>query len=183
MLEYVSTRAYRDVGLTEYVQQRKSADSYELRENPLFTEADDLSKIAGPLMVIFEDGGCLDCDEFHDTILSDPRVEAELPPYTVIRLDAGSENPIVDPTGMDSSAAEMARSHQMIYRPGILVFDNGELIRRMDSLVYPHHFSLSLRYVGGGFHQQMDYDSFSDQRNEELLSAGIDIDLGRPGAQ
>lgn len=183
ILEYVSTRAYMETELSEFVERQKAMDSYALRDNPLFSEVSDLSSVSGPLMVVFEDGGCLDCNEFHDTILSDPRVEAELAPYTVVRVDAGSDTSIVDPAGNETTAGEFARAHQVIYRPGVLIFDDGELIRRLDSLVYPHHFSLSLRYVGGGYNDQMDYDAFSEQRTEELLAAGVDIDLGPPGQQ
>jgi hypothetical protein len=68
----------------------------------------------------------------------------------------------------------------MIYRPGVLVFDEGNLLRRHDSLTFPHHFKESMRYVAGGYYQQMDYQSYSQQRTEELLAAGVDIDLGRP---
>jgi hypothetical protein len=37
-----------------------------------------------------------------------------------------------------------------------------------------------MRYVSGGYYQQTDYHSYSLQRTEELLAAGVDIDLGRP---
>jgi hypothetical protein len=68
----------------------------------------------------------------------------------------------------------------MIYRPGVLVFDDGNLLRRHDSLTFPHHFKESMRYVAGGYYQQSDYQSYSLQRTEELLAAGVDIDLSRP---
>jgi hypothetical protein len=68
----------------------------------------------------------------------------------------------------------------MTYRPGVLVFDDGNLLRRHDSLTFPHHFKESMRYVAGGYYQQTDYQTYSQQRTEELLAAGVDIDLGRP---
>jgi hypothetical protein len=37
-----------------------------------------------------------------------------------------------------------------------------------------------MRFVAGGFYQQTDYRTYSQQRTEELLEAGVDIDLGRP---
>jgi hypothetical protein len=68
----------------------------------------------------------------------------------------------------------------MMYRPGVLIFDEGKLLRRHDSLAYPHHFKESLRYVAGGYCRQTDYRSYSRQRTEELLDAGVTVDLGRP---
>ena len=38
----------------------------------------------------------------------------------------------------------------------------------------------SLRYVGRGIYRQLDYRSYTQKFREELLEAGIDIDLGRP---
>jgi hypothetical protein len=74
----------------------------------------------------------------------------------------------------------MAREFDMIYRPGVLVFDQGQLWRRHDSLTLPHHFKESLRFVAGGYYQETNYISYSRQRTEELLEAGVVIDLGRP---
>jgi hypothetical protein len=68
----------------------------------------------------------------------------------------------------------------MIYRPGILLFDEGKLLRRHDSLTFPHHFKESLRYVAGGYYKDLDYRSYSRQRTEELLKAGVIIDLAPP---
>ena len=80
----------------------------------------------------------------------------------------------------ETTPAELVRKHEMIYRPGVLVFDDGNLLRRHDSLTFPHHFKESMRYVAGGYYQQSDYQTYSQQRTEELLAAGVDIDLGRP---
>jgi len=88
----------------------------------------------------FEDGNCYDCDEFHDGILADERVQAEIAPYTVLRLDADSSETILDFYGNETTPAALASKYQMIYRPGVLVFEDGELLRRHDSLTFPHHF-------------------------------------------
>ena len=74
----------------------------------------------------------------------------------------------------------MAEKYEMIYRPGVLAFDQGKLIRRHDSLTFPHHFKESMRYVSGKFYEKQDYRSYSRQRTEELLSQGVNIDLGKP---
>jgi thioredoxin-related protein len=180
VLEYVATRSYRTTGLAEYMRARIDRNVYKLRDNPLFTETRDLSAIEGPLMLIFEDGGCYDCDEFHDAILGDERVRAELGPFTIVRLDADSGEPIRDFYGDETTPAELARKYDVIYRPGVLLFEDGNLLRRHDSLTFPHHFSESLRYVGRGIYRQTDYRTYTQQYREKLLESGVDIDLGRP---
>ena len=180
VLEFVATRSYQTTTLPDYLQAKLDRNVYQLRANTLFSKVTDLSSVDGPLMVIFEDGSCYDCNEFHDGILAHELVRQELAPFTIVRLDADSNETIRDVLGIETTPAELARQHQMIYRPGVLVFDDGNLLRRHDSLTYPHHFKESLRYVAGGYYQQTDYRSYSLQRTEELLSSGVDIDLGRP---
>jgi len=180
VLEFVATRSYQTTTLADYLQAKLDRNVYQLRANPLFSDVTDLSSVNGPLMVIFEDGSCYDCDEFHDSILAHKQVREEMAPFTIVRLDADSNKSIKDVYGNETTPAKLALQHEMIYRPGVLVFDDGNLLRRHDSLTYPHHFKESLRYVAGGHYQQTNYRSYSRQRTEELLSSGVTIDLGRP---
>jgi len=180
VLEFVATRSYQTTTLADYLQAKLDRDVYQLRANPLFSEITDLSSVDGPLMVIFEDGSCYDCNEFHDGILAHEQVRAEIEPFTIVRFDADSNETIKDLYGNETTPAELVRKYDMIYRPGVLVFDDGNLLRRHDSLTFPHHFKESMRYVAGGYYQQTDYHSYSQRRTEELLANGVDIDLGRP---
>ncbi|MCP4490996.1 MAG: thioredoxin fold domain-containing protein [Gammaproteobacteria bacterium] len=180
VLEYVATKSYQSTNLSDYLQAKLKRDVYQLRSNELFAKTNDLSQVDDPMMLIFEDGSCYDCNEFHDGILGHKLVRKEIEPFTIVRLDADSDKTIIDLHGNKTTAAELAREYEMIYRPGILVFDEGNLIRRHDSLTFPHHFKESMRYVAGGYYKNTDYRSYSQNRTEELLAAGIDIDLGRP---
>ncbi len=180
VLEFVSTKSYQTTRLGDYLQARLDKNVYQLRPNPLFSEIRDLSTVDGPLMLIFEDGSCYDCKEFHDGILGQELVRKEIEGFTIVRLDASSTETIIDPHGNETTPAKLASKHEMIYRPGVLAFDDGNLVRRHDSLTFPHHFKESMRYVAGRYYQQTDYRSYSQQRTEDLLSSGVVIDLGRP---
>ena len=180
VLDFVATKSYATTSLSDYLNAKLTRDVYQLRDNPLFSSITDLSSVDGPLMVIFEDGSCYDCNEFHDGILGHELVQKEIAPYAVVRLDADSEETIVDVDGNQTTAAELARKHEMFYRPGVLVFNEGSLWQRNDSLIFPHHFKESLRYVAGKHYEESDYGTYSQRRTEELLAAGVVIDLGRP---
>jgi len=179
VLEFVATRSYRTNRLADYLQAKLDRNVYRLRDNPLFSEITDLSRIEGPLMLIFEDGSCYDCDEFHDAILVDDRVQAEIEPFTILRLDADSSESILDFDGNESTPAELARKFETTFRPGILLFEDRKLLRQHNSLPYPQHLMESLRYVGGGYHEKIDYRSYRLKLREEMLEAGVDIDWGR----
>ncbi len=180
VLEFVATKSYQTTTLADYLQAKLDKNVYQLRANSLFSKITDLSSVDGPLMVIFEDGSCYDCNEFHDGILAHKQVREEIAPFTIVRLDADSNEAIRDVHGNQTTPAELVRQHDMIYRPGVLVFDEGNLVRRHDSLTFPHHFKESMRYVAGGYYQQTDYHNYSRQRTEDLLANGVVIDLGRP---
>ncbi|QEP42622.1 thioredoxin [Ectothiorhodospiraceae bacterium BW-2] len=180
VLHYVSSKAYQSTSLSDYMQTMLKRDVYALRNSPLFTQTTDLAAIKGPLMVIFEESSCYDCNEFHDGILAHPLVAKELEPFTIVRLDAASEQEMIGPDGRATTPKALAEHYQMIYRPGVLAFDGGKLIRRHDSLLFVHHFKESMRYVAAGYHRHQSYRDYSAARTEELLSNGVDIDLGRP---
>ncbi|MEZ5480188.1 MAG: thioredoxin fold domain-containing protein [Thiolinea sp.] len=177
ILSYVSDKAYAEGSLADYLEQHRERDVYTLRDNPLFQEVSDLSAVQGPLAVIFEDSSCYDCAEFHERLLAREDVQAELKPFTVVRLDADAETDITTPEGEKTTPKAWAKSIDMTYRPGVLIYDEGKLQRRIDSLLFSFHFKEGLRYIGGGFYKTEDYSAYSEKRREELLSAGVDIDL------
>ncbi len=177
ILNYVSSKGYEKFTLSEHLDMNLQRNVYQLRENSLFTEVTDLSAVEGPLMVVFEDGSCYDCVEFHDKLLAHKDVLAEIKPYTVVRLNTDDDVEITDPAGNKTTAKAMADELNMTYRPGVAIYDEGQLMRRTDSLLYSYHFKEGLRYIAGGHYKQEDYRSYSQRRREELLAAGVTIDL------
>ena len=180
ILEYVQGKHYENMSLTEYANKIKKADLYSFKENKIFKEIKDLSKISTPLAVIFEDGSCTQCDYFHNRILKDKDVITELSKFTVVRLDAKSDEEIIDPNGVKTSAKEWVESINLDYRPGILLYDNNKLISTVDALLYPFHFKELLRYVGEKFYVEYPntYLDYLRVRQSELLEDGIIINLG-----
>ncbi|MDH5184795.1 MAG: thioredoxin fold domain-containing protein [Gammaproteobacteria bacterium] len=179
ILSYVAEKHYQKITLAEYLERNLSNDIYQFRDHKLFTKADDLSIFKGPLALIFEDSSCYDCNEFHEKHLENKQVLKELKPYTVVRLNADSSQVLIDVDGSKTTARALAKKHNMTYRPGMLMFNEGKLIRRYDSLMFPHHFKEGLRYVAGGYYKTQSYGSYSQQRTEELLSQGVTIDISR----
>jgi len=179
VLHYVNEKGYEQGTLADYLDKNLQKDVYKLRENTLFTQTKDLSAVEGPLAILFEDGSCYDCNELHDNILPRDEVQAELNSFTLVRLDADSDEEIIDVDGSKTTPRTMASKYEMIYRPGILLFDDKTLARRYDSLLFPHHFKEGFRYVSGGYYKTQDYGDYSEARTEELLAQGVNIDLGR----
>lgn len=179
VLHFVAEKAYLQGSLADYLDKNLQQDVYALRDNELFTPTSDLSSVDGPLAILFEDSSCYDCNELYDATLSRPDVQAELKAFTVVRLDADSDEKIIDVYGDQTTPRALAKEYDMVYRPGVLLFDDGELVRRYDSLLFHFHFKEGFRYVSGGYYKTQDYRTYSQARTEALLSQGVNIDLGR----
>ncbi len=179
ILRYVAEKTYTEQKLATYLQQYLKADVYRLRPNPLFSELANLSNVNGPLAVIFEDSSCHDCVEFHERTLADAAVTEELKKFTIVRLDASSNASLIDVDGNVTTPTKWAEQLQLTYRPGVLLFADGKLLRRYDSLLFRHHFKEGFRWISSGSYKNEDYPSYSARRTEELLAAGENIDLSR----
>ncbi len=177
-LEYVHNRAYRNQSLAAYVEQRPPAAVYAFRNHPRFDNVTDLSHASGPIAAIFEDRNCADCDGFHDKVLSHPDVLAELKPFRVVRLDAYSNQAIVDISGSRTTPRAWAATLGINHRPGIVLFNEGRETARLEGRFYHFHFKELLRYVSGKHYRRHDrFTGYLAERQEQLLREGAHINL------
>jgi thioredoxin-related protein len=180
VLEYVQEQAYRIMSLNEYVAARRTEQFYVFRDHPQFIESDDLSALVDkPLAVLFEDEGCVACDALHDGHLANPEIQSILEGLTVVRLDARSDEPLLDPQGNPTTPREWAESLGIEYRPSVVLFDRGEEVLRIDAMLYSFHFGALLEYVAGRHFRQYPGDpwAFVNAKMAELTSMGEDVHI------
>ena len=179
VLQYVTERQYTKITLANYVAQKRKV-RYELKNHPAFEKMTDFSRYDGPLAVTFEDPGCSDCAEFHKYTLQHPDVLKEMKGLKVVRLNAWSNETIIDPAGNKTTPRQWARSLKMDYRPGTVFFDGGDEIARADGQLYHFHYKEMLRYAAKSLYfQYPTYLIYLAARQRELVNQGVDIDLGR----
>ena len=181
-LKYVQEKAYQDTTLSNYIAQQRPAQRYTFRDHPQLQSITNLQSTANkPLALLFEDVSCDACDALHDGHLQNPQILQALANFTFVRLDANSTTPIIDPTGKSTTAKAYAEELGLSYRPGIVLFDQGREISRIDGLLYSYHFEGVLRYVGERHYKQYP-DSFYDYldvRTARILESGQDVDLSK----
>jgi thioredoxin-related protein len=178
ILDYVKNKEYKNMTLTQYVEKVKNKTLYTLIDNPMFKDIKDLSKINGPLAVIFEDGSCTQCKYLHNTTLKNKDVQHELSKFTVVRYDAMSQEKIITPDGKTTTPKQWAKDMSLDYRPGVILFDKKKEIARVDALLFSFHFKELFRYVSGGYYKKYyTFLNYLGPRQNELLEQGIDIDL------
>lgn len=164
--------------LSEYLDKVKNKTLYTLKPNKMFKDIKDLSKIKGPLAVIFEDGSCTQCNYLHNVTLKNKDVQDELSKVTVVRFDAMSKEKITTPDGKTTTPYDWAKEIKLDYRPGILLFDEGKERARIDALLFSFHFKEMIRYVSGKYYKKYNtYLDYLSPRQDELLKQGININL------
>lgn len=179
-LDYVQGKHYRSQSLASYVERQNSSAVYRFRPDRRFSDMTDFKGYSKPLAVIFEDRDCADCDEFHAKVLNHAEVQPELAKYKVVRLDAYSTSPIVDIDGRKTTSREWAQRLNVVYRPGVVFFNEGKERMRMDGVQYHFHFKELLRYVSGRhYRKHATFSSYNAARREELLQQGAVIDYSQ----
>jgi len=179
VLNYVQQKHYEKTSLVKYLNKHKS-QVYSFRDHPQIKPLTDLtSAAANPLAILFEDKACFDCDALHDKHLASPEVKEILKSFTLVRLDALSDQAIIDPQGNTTTAKAFAEKLGLSYRPGLVLFDKGSEIIRIQSMLYSYQFAETLRYVGERIYEKYP-DSFYDYlnaRTAELTKNGQDVYL------
>ncbi len=181
-LRFVQQKKYLQMKLADYIDRQKGPVRYQLRDHPLFADITDLRSAARqPLAVLFEDSRCDACDALHDGHLKNPEVLEAMKGLKVVRLDAASNDPIVDVEGNPTTPKAYAKRLGLTYRPGIVLFDKGREIRRIDGLLYTYHFQEVMRYVGERHYERFptDFYEYLGERTEQILKSGRNIDLSK----
>lgn len=177
-LHFVNEKAYEHMTFNQYKNQHLKSN-YTLLASKLFKNITDFSSLETPTAIIFEDKNCLACTEFHNTRLKNPTIIKLLKRYTVVRLDALSEQAIIDFDGNKTTPKQWAETLKLSYRPGIVLFDQGEETARIESFLYPFHFESVLRYgLDKNYQIYNNYLELMSVRQQKLLEQGIDVNIG-----
>ena len=146
ILDYLGDGHYRKTNLRGFLQQRQSgsstANTAPLKADPLFSSppyALDRSHFDAerPLLVIFEQRGCEECDDFHRDVLALEEVRGLLERFEVVRLDAQDDHTgILAPDGSRLTPAAWFQQADFSRVPALLFFnEQGEQVLQTDALV------------------------------------------------
>ena len=113
---------------------------YRFIDDPLLETVVDFSVIRQPVALLIEDDDCNECATFHNKLINRPQIREQLAQYRFIRIDAKSETPIIDFNRRRISPRDWVTELNVVYRPGILLFDEGVEIVRVESMLFPFHF-------------------------------------------
>lgn len=178
VLEYVANQTYKTESLSDYLAKQTPQGSYNLQPNELFKDIKDLATIKTPLAVIFESKTCTDCKFLHETLFKDEAIKTELKALTVVRFDADDNAEITDINGNKTTPKDWLKQLKLSYKPGIVFFDEGKEITRLEGKLYNFHFQQLLNYVSSKGYKEHSFPAHLGMRQEEQLKQGKTVNIG-----
>ena len=182
-LEYARTHTNQSSSFNEFMSTLSSVnrESGSLHNEVFFVPPPfDLSARDGrPLAVFFEQSHCLECDTFHQKVLSQPIVRSQAEKLTAVQLDLWSDIPIVTPDGRSTTAREWARELDVGFAPTVVLFDaSGAEVVRLEAAFQTFHTQGIFRYVlDQAYEQQPSFQRYLSMHADELREQGYDVDI------
>ena len=181
VLNFVKEKAYLKGDFASYRQQHLTDSIYELQDHPVYQKTDNVQQLIAsgkPVAIMFEDDTCDDCERFHKEVFDLAETQALLSDFTVVRLDALDESPIIDDKGNKTTAKAWVNKLNLSYRPAILFYNEGEYRETLSGMLKLFHFQQLLSYVSGKHYKDFNtWSKYMVHRSGELVKAGQDVDV------
>jgi thioredoxin-related protein len=181
-LRYVAER--RDRGGERfqdfYLSLDPKAASGKLHEEGGFLTAPfRFAETGRPLVVMFEQPSCPECDELHGDILRREPVAYALSNLEAAVVNAWSTDPVQTPDGRKLTVREWAKELGIEYTPSLVFFDaGGTEVFRTEGYLRSFHIHGALDYVStGAYLRQPNFQRYLQERRAALEARGFEVDL------
>lgn len=138
-----------------------------------------LLKSNKPLLILFEQKECYDCDELHMDVFKRKETLEQIARFNVVRLDMWSNDELVDFKGKNVMAKELAGKLNVTHSPSFVFFDKeGKDVFRIDAYLKSFHTQSVMDYIASeAYKKQTNFQRFISERASKLESQGIHVDL------
>lgn len=132
-----------------------------------------------PLLVLFEQKVCGECDILHQKILVQESSKELLKKLDVVLLDMWSATPVVTPDGKNRTASAWARELGLVYAPGAVLFGpDGREIIRIEGMLKAFHVQSVMDYAASGAYlRQPEFQRYVEERAAALREKGVAVEL------
>lgn len=140
---------------------------------------DDRADSYRPLLVMFEQKTCLECDELHRDTLKRPLVAYALTNLDVAVVDMWSQENVQTPDGRQMQLRDWAKELDVKHAPSLVFFDReGNEIFRTEAYLKSFHVHGAIDYVvSGAYREQPNFQRYLQHRTDALHARGFEIDL------
>jgi len=181
VLNFVKEKAYETTDFPSYRVAHLTDSVYTFMDHEDFLKTTDLKKLSStdkPLAILFEDKTCDECERFHKEILDLDETKTLMKKFNFVRLDALSDQKIIDPEGAETTAGKWLKEAGISYRPAMLVYIKGEEKERLTGLIKSFHFQQMLSYFGNKKYKEFpNFIAYGEEYSKKILESGKDIDI------
>ncbi len=182
VLDYVAGRKEKEIDIRSYLAQQAPAEAsgkLHLEEGFLTAPVDLSAQGEQPLLVLFEQKQCPECDELHLDIFQREPVRKSLDQYRVALLDLWSTDAITTPQGDQTTVRAWADALDIRYAPSMLIFDReGSEVFRTEAYLKAFHVHGALDYVlDGDYLREPEFQRYLQVRREEMEARGVVVDM------
>jgi thioredoxin-related protein len=183
-LDYVRGKNEEKMSFRNYVSKfMKSASSGELHQQPFILKPPyNIKKLLAskkPLLILFEQKKCQECDELHNDIFKRSETIEQINKFNVIRLNMWSNDKLVNAQGNVVTEKSLAKKLNVSHSPSfIFLNEKGEDIFRIDAYLKSFHTQSVLDYISSGAYKtQPNFQRYIGRRADMLEAKGQHIDL------
>lgn len=183
-LDYIAKRKEKKISFRDYYAKRSPVSVAGKLHSQAFIlkqpyAMDQLIKKGKPLLVLYEQKKCRDCDEMHKDIFKRKETLEQIKKFNVVRVDIWSNDKMIAPSGKATSMKEFAKALDVKHVPSMVFFDGGSKdVFRTEAYLKSFHVQSVMDYVSsGGYKTEPSLQRFMQTRAAKLEAKGIHVDL------
>lgn len=183
-LDYVRGKNETKISFRDYYRKHSAtAVAGVLHEQPFILKPPynlkKLLKADKPLLVLFEQKKCRDCDELHNDIFKRKESIKQITKFNVVRLDMWGKEKIVNFNGEKVSANQFAKELNINNAPSFVFFNkSGKDVFRIDAYLKSFHTQSVMDYISSGAYKtQPNFQRYISTRADKLEAQGVHVDL------
>ncbi len=182
-LDYAGQQMESKLAFRDYLQKVAARPaSGKLHEADFFLpppyNLQALNRSGKPLLLLFEQKKCSDCDQLHGDIFRRSETRTQLKRFNVVRLDMWADTPVIDVTGKKTTAKKLAQELDVKYVPSMLFYDGGGEVIRTEAWLKSFHVQSVMDYVASGAYKtQPEFQRYISDRAARLEAQGVHVDI------
>ncbi len=186
VLDYVLLTATQKPSFNDYyLQQRETlqnnaqtalyTEDFIYKGNDLFSWSNSSKK---PLLILFEQTNCSECNELHGDIFRRLPVYQQLKQFSIAQIDINSNKTIITPDGQSMTEKQFAEQLTIQYTPSMVFYNKNHEVFRSEAYLKGFHVQTLLEYISSrGYLSEPEFQRFIQKKADKMHEQGIEVDI------